>query len=239
MVKLIICDDEAYILRQTEQYLQQIAKELSLELAIKTFFSGEALLTAFSDNQEDTTIIILDVEMPGLDGLEIAKGLRESYGYKGVIVFLTNHERQLLTSEEIGKSLLLKKSGDYYGFEQLMKPVISKVARDTCEFEFKLEGGAVSVKVQDILMLKTQRFLREQRIYLKTKTQEYVLHESWDQVKQLVLEEPFCQINQHLIVNLNKVVMLTDNHLLLEGDTKVKLHRKDKKALQERLFQVS
>lgn len=238
MINIIVCDDEEHILQQTKQYLQQVAEELSLELFIDIFLSGEEMLASY---QPDTSsLIILDIEMEGLDGLATAKLLREQQGYSGPIIFLTNHERQLLTSEEKCEHLVLEKSVDYSGFAQQLKPILRKLAQDQLAFRFEtVEGEELSILAQDILAFQTKRFQRERTVELKMKDRECTLKASLDQVEEQVAESSFYRMNQYQLVNLKHVLTMGENYLLLTDKTKLKLHRKDKKALQDQLFQVN
>ncbi|MBO1306460.1 response regulator [Enterococcus sp. 669A] len=237
MIKLIICDDEEHIIQQAKQYLLQVAKELSLELTIDTFLSGEDLLASYQPNS--SSLIILDIEMKGLDGLATAKRLREQQGYRGLIIFLTNHERQLLTSEERCENLVLEKSAEYSTFAQQLKPILQKLAQDQQEFSFvTVEGAEITVLAQTILAFYTKRFQRGQTVHLKMTDRECTVKASLDQVEEQVAGSTFYRMNPYQLVNLKHVLTLGENYLLLTDQTKLKLQRKEKKALQDQLFQV-
>lgn len=237
MINILVCDDEKHSTQQTTEYLQQLAAGLSLEITVETVSSGEELLTAYQ--QKSSSLIILDIEMDGLDGLEAAKSLNEELSYTGPIVFLTNHERQLLTSQERGHGYLLEKPVDYPVFVQLLEPILKRLAQDRQRFYFQtVEEEEHSLLAKDILFVQSKRFLREQGVLLKTQEQEYVLADSIDQIQQQLAGDSFYRINQQLLVNLDKVLMLENHYLQLTGDIKVKLHRRDKKAVQEQLFQL-
>lgn len=237
MIKLIICDDEDHIIQQAKQYLLQVAKELSLELTIDTFLSGEDLLASYQ--QATSSLIILDIEMKGLDGIATAKLLREQQGYGGPIIFLTNHEKQLLTSEERCENLVLEKSAGYSAFAQQLKPILMKLSQDQQAFQFEtVEGAKLFVVAQDILAFQTKRFQRGQTVCLKMKERECTVKASLDQVEEQVAGNSFYRINKYQLVNLKHVLTLGENYLLLTDQTKLKLQRKEKKALQDQLFQM-
>lgn len=237
MINMIVCDDEEQITQQTNHYLTQVANELALELSINTFLSGEELLA--SDQSDTSSLIMLDIEMQGLDGLTTAKLLREQQSYSGPIIFLTNHERQLLTTEEKSENLILEKVMDYPAFAQQLKPILKKLAQEQQAFHFETAvGEELSISAQEIIAFQTKRFQRERTVQLKMKDREVVLKASLDQIEKQVTENTFYRINQYQLVNLKHVLTLGENHLLLTDQTKLKLNRKEKKALQDQLFQV-
>lgn len=236
MINILVCDDEQPIIEQTTAYLKQVTEKLSLDMTIATFLSGQELLAAYQ--KRGGSLILLDIEMTGLDGLAIAKRLTEDYSYTGPIIFLTNHEKQFLTNAERGTSHLLEKPVDYAAFEQLLTPLLKKIAWENQIIQCQtLEGCNLSLSVKDILLIQARRSYRSQGVLLKTPEQEYVLAASLDQLEQQLAGNSFCRINQQL-VNLNKVIKLDDYGLLLSDGVKLKLHRKDKKTVQEQLFQL-
>jgi two-component system response regulator AlgR len=69
--------------------------------------SGEAALSAAALVAPD--VIVLDISMPGLDGIEVAKRLRSS-GSRAVIVFLSAEDHLLGPALQAGGSAYVSKS---------------------------------------------------------------------------------------------------------------------------------
>ena len=85
-MRIAICDDENMQLYMTKTSLETAYK--SLDLVVDTYNSGVGLLNAVDDVHYD--LIILDIEMPGQNGIDTAKKLRKIED-KTAIVFLTSH----------------------------------------------------------------------------------------------------------------------------------------------------
>ena len=81
-VKVFLVDDEPGMLRALQRLLQ------AEKLLVETFGSASEFLEHLSD--DDVGCIVLDVAMPGLDGLELQRRLAE-IGTRLPIVFLTGH----------------------------------------------------------------------------------------------------------------------------------------------------
>lgn len=56
---------------------------------ITEFDSGKALLDAIGQNPD---VVLLDVEMPGLNGIDTCRALRESAGWNGHVIFVSAHD---------------------------------------------------------------------------------------------------------------------------------------------------
>ena len=81
-VKVFLVDDEPAMLRALRRLLE------AEKLVVQTFKSASEFLESLSD--DDVGCIVLDVDMPGLDGLELQRRLVE-IGRQRPIVFLTGH----------------------------------------------------------------------------------------------------------------------------------------------------
>ena len=82
-VRVLVADDHAAVLRS-------IVRLLSTDFDIVgTVADGKALLEAVKTTKPD--VLVLDIAMPLITGIEAAQILRER-GYKGKIIFLTVHD---------------------------------------------------------------------------------------------------------------------------------------------------
>lgn len=97
MTNIYLCDDNDLLLNRYKQKIIDLAATHSIEHCITTFRSGEQLLFHLSENPNDADIIYLDILMGKMNGLEVAKKLREK-GFYGEIVFLTSSEEFVFDS---------------------------------------------------------------------------------------------------------------------------------------------
>lgn len=103
-MKLLFIDDE-------QTFLKYLAKRLFLDgFTVKTTFSGEEGVEAAA--KEDFDVAVVDLQMPGIDGIEVQKRLKELQPNLPCIV-LTGH----------GSVENALASGKYNAFKFLSKPV--------------------------------------------------------------------------------------------------------------------
>ena len=103
-MKLLFIDDE-------QTFLKYLAKRLVLDgFTVKTTFSGEEGVEAAS--KEDFDVAVVDLQMPGIDGIEVQKRLKDLQPMLPCIV-LTGH----------GSVENALESGKYNAFKFLSKPV--------------------------------------------------------------------------------------------------------------------
>ena len=92
-MKIAICDDEEQIREVLKEKISKYCFTNNIELNLQTFENGEEFLQ--SDFQ-DIEVLFLDVDMPGIDGLETAKAIREK-NQDMLIIFLTAYRALKLT----------------------------------------------------------------------------------------------------------------------------------------------
>lgn len=97
MTTIYLCDDNEILLNRYRNQIAELAAKHSLEYCITTFSSGEQLLFDLNDNINKADIIYLDILMGQLNGLDVARQLREN-GYSGEIIFLTSSEEFVFDS---------------------------------------------------------------------------------------------------------------------------------------------
>ena len=90
-IKVAICDDKAAD-RFLLYNLCRLAKDSEeIEIQVKQYETGNDLLFDLHDSRLLNTIdiMLLDINMPGKNGIEVAEEL-QSLGYQGAIIFFTN-----------------------------------------------------------------------------------------------------------------------------------------------------
>jgi DNA-binding response OmpR family regulator len=104
-LKVLLVDDE-------QEFVQTLADRLVLrDLQTSTAHNGQEALSAVKENEPD--VIVLDLKMPGLHGIDVLKRLKDAYPNVEVII-LTGHGSP--QDEEAARSLgafdYLKKPAD-------------------------------------------------------------------------------------------------------------------------------
>ena len=133
-IKVLLVDDEQTL---TEFLAKRLLKE---GFMVKATFSGEEAIEAVSDSDYDVAVV--DLKMPGMDGVETQKGLKKIQKYLQCIV-LTGYgsiESALESGQENAFNFLLKPI-DYENLvENIRKAYDRKVELQTEAFQREMEG---------------------------------------------------------------------------------------------------
>lgn len=87
MLNIAVCDDESIEIDYLTQLTRQWASLTETAVNISGFASAEAFLFEYEENK-GFDILLLDIQMNAMDGIELAEKIRETDGGMQ-IVFLT------------------------------------------------------------------------------------------------------------------------------------------------------
>ena len=94
-IKIALCDDDAKALPVIAGAAESAFQEKGIYTDIQRFTSGKALLQAME--QTRFQIILLDIEMPGMDGIAVGKKVR-AQGNDTQIVYVSEADSRVFES---------------------------------------------------------------------------------------------------------------------------------------------
>ncbi len=222
-LNIAVCDDEPIICEGIRKKILEIKTDYQVDI----YNTGAEIVSA--DKRYD--LIFLDIEMPGKDGMIIAKELREK-GYKGNIVFLTSH------TEFMPEAFKVR------AFRFLEKPVKTGELEETlseAEKEFvnnkKLivadSGAHIIINISDILYVEGKKndtiiHMTDGSIETK-KTMKYWLTE--------LGEGQFCQVHKSYLVSLRYIKeVYTDRVTMQYIDDEIPVSRRNATLVKKVFF---
>ena len=140
-MRIAICDDEEKV---REILLRKVGTAFP-EDTIDTFSSGEELLKA----SEVPDILLLDIKMPGISGMDVAKALRERTD-KTVIIFITGEEQYVFDSFDVQAFHYLVKPFSDQKLEEVLnkaKELITKEKRQPEKKYVMVNSGGSHIRI--------------------------------------------------------------------------------------------
>ena len=89
MIHVALCDGDPHFLKQLRQATAQWFTERQIIFSAIEFSSAKHLLDSVKETSYD--VFFLDIEMPEVDGMQLAKLIRETLP-DSIIIFLTSHD---------------------------------------------------------------------------------------------------------------------------------------------------
>lgn len=124
-MKIAICDDSNIILEYMSEKIKDIFREKKCNVSIEKFNNGKDLIKNLTNEFFD--VIFLDIDMPNLNGFDIAKKIQSS-AISSNIIFISNLEGSVYESLKFRPFRFIRKSHFdkeiYSAIEDLMKTLI-------------------------------------------------------------------------------------------------------------------
>lgn len=151
MKNIVICDDDPLFCSQLSAYLCKPENMCGENVTIQRFSSGEELL-AYPDLHAD--IIILDIQMAQLDGIETARQLRqrkESF----LLIFVTSLNGYELNGYDVHAFGFLKKPLQKAKLHKLMQDALERLAEERGKIiELKRGMETDYINIREILYIE-------------------------------------------------------------------------------------
>ncbi len=203
MLKIFIVDDEAPARERPKELLGDIAGELPTEVVGEARHGLEALEHFPASGAQ---VLLLDIQMPGMDGLELARHLA-SLEAPPAFVFVTAHDRHAVDAFELNAldyllkpvrserlaAALRKASG---APREQLADALRKAAGRAREYLSIVERNRISlVPVRDILFLRAE----QKYVTLRTQEREYLIEDALVALEK-EFGERFVRIHRNCLV---------------------------------------
>ena len=149
MLKIAICDDSPYDVEILESAFDQLGNK---RVEYDIYFSADELLTHIKENGDSYQMYILDIEMPGKNGLELAREIRKE-GSRALIVFLTNYMYYVMDVFEVFTFDFVIKPISVDKLESVIEKAMKYLDLLKQKFVFKYRKNQFSVNYDDILYI--------------------------------------------------------------------------------------
>lgn len=129
-----LADDD----QDDRELLQEALKGLAyLDFSVTAFRDGRELLQGLSGNPEIPDLIFLDLNMPGINGFECLKNLRENAIFRKVQVAIystSSAEQDMSMAFEMGADVYMKKPDNF----QRLQAMLDNLLRSGSKVPMKL-----------------------------------------------------------------------------------------------------
>ena len=125
MLHFIICDDDASFSQRLREYIDTFCSGENRQYSLLSFSSGNALI---ENIPKEADIILMDIQMPGCNGIDTAKELRKTFP-DACLIFITNLPQYALKSYEARPFGFLTKPLSYDRFSQEIQTAVSRLDR--------------------------------------------------------------------------------------------------------------
>ncbi len=219
MLKIAICEDEVKQQEILEQYIDKILTEITKDYEILTFTSGEELLENYPENVD---IFLLDIKMDKLNGMEIAKKIREIDKKEVEIIFTTSLVKYIQDGYEVRAYRYLLKP---IKFDDLKKHLTSCIK----EINEKKENYIVVNGKNDVYKINISHItyieIQNKDMTIHTIDKDYNIKMSIDKIEKELSRYNFFRCHKSFLVNISYIENIKQYIAILENKDEVPISR--------------
>lgn len=232
MLRIGICDDSREFLLQVQQLLDNWDSRPE-HTAVEAFEDGDALIAAHQ--KTPFNMILLDVVMPLLNGIDAAKELRETD--KGVkIVFLTSSAEYAVDSYAVKASNYLLKPLDPGKFYACMEELTAQIQSVSKSIVVKGIHATHRVALADISYIEAQG---KHIIFSRRENPDIVsLEPLYFYENRLLIEDGFYKCHRSYIVNIHHIDSYSHKEIVMRSGYRVPISRSCQKEFEAVYFRT-
>lgn len=212
-----ICDDSMIDAEFVENILHQWAVERGIETESKRFISADAFLFYYAEDK-NFDLLLLDVEMPGTDGVTLAKTVRQE-NEAVQIVFITGYSDYIAEGYDVAALHYLMKPVSREKLFAVLDRAWEKHRRNARCLNLELSGELVRLPLYEV------RYLDVHQNYVTVHArQDYTVKRTLAEF-EAQLDESFFRVGRGMILNLKQIRRVTKKEVVLADGTALPLPR--------------
>ena len=216
-MKIAICDDEAQIRELLKETIEKYCFINNIELNLQTFESGEDFI---KQDFQDFNVIFLDVDMPGMDGLETAKAIRDK-NQEMLIIFLTAYSEFVFESFKVDAFRYLVKPVPDQEMMETLDAIRDKLCAPEDNLSFQFQNEMYSIRYSDIIYIEGMR----DKLWIYCKDTTYRWRGTLKNLNEMLQDKGFFQVHRSYIINMNKIQKYNSQTVVMESGYRVPISK--------------
>lgn len=232
---IAICDDCEFDALLARDIIKKSLKDIHVAANIVCYNCAEDVKSKLFEHKESLDILILDIDMPEVSGMELAEELRTN-NMNLIIIFLTNHEEFVFKAIEFQPFRYIRKirieAEMPLAILSAVKVIESK--RDK-QIILNTDDGEMKVMLSEIMYFETEK--RKIAVHLQNGKKLFV-NKKISEVQKMVNKENFIMIHRCCVVNADYIRNISDSIVILDNNEKLIVSRPRYKTVKQQLLKV-
>lgn len=210
MLNIAIVEDEASYTEQLTRYLDRYAGQTGESFHITTYSDGDEIVEHYQCNFD---IILMDVQMPFLDGMSAAEAIRKCDA-EVIILFITNMAQYAIRGYAVDALDYLLKPVSYFAFSQRLDRAIQRLRRRSSRsLMIPIRGGTQKIELSQLYYVESQRHA----LLFHTASGVHTSSGTMQELEEKLVPQHFYRISKGYLINLEHVSAVQDGCAVVHG----------------------
>ena len=229
-MRIVICDDNPIERNSLLDVTTDISNSEGYDTEFEVFENAKQMLFEVEDKLELIDIMLLDINMPGINGMEAASKLR-SNGYIGEIVFSTVSKNHMLGAFDVRAfNYIVKGETDSAKTVKIIKDVLEIASEKSKEYMlFTGIGEYRNIAINDIKYFEVRGKIIT--VYYGSKSFEFI--STIGKLENLLFTKGFLRVHRSFLVSLQYIKTFTYEEITLLDRTVISVGRKYYSGLKD------
>lgn len=214
-----ICDDEQNYRKVTRDEVLRIGKAMGCHMDIREYTNGNKLLEEVKTQQID--VVLLDIDMPDLSGMEIANELMKQFTFLNII-FVTNKEELVFQSLRYRPLRFVRKSKMVEELEEALMAAKEKLESETFVVAFGKDKTKGTYKIRDIWYMESDMHY----IIIHTTQGKEKVRGKISECEKCLKDYGFIRTHVGYLVNVRYIAFFESDRVVLDNGESVPVSRR-------------
>lgn len=223
-MKIAICDDDRPLRKDLRRLIEIQLDLMGFVYEIEEYESGTSLLEHMDEQEPD--ILFLDIEMPGIGGMDTARSLRR-LEKRMLIIFVTAYPDFVFQGYEVHAFHYILKPYEKTKLKEVLESAVKELsAQEELFYTIQQKSGTLRLSLREISYFKSEK----RTVCAVRKSGEQIsFYEKLDHI-EAELPDFFQRIHNRYLVNLHYISKLESTSCIC-GEEKLPVSRTYRQAL--------
>lgn len=232
ILKIGICDDDRTIIKQLKEYLEYYSFAYNIDFETRSFTHAKDLLSCYHSTG-NFHILFLDVEMPDINGIELASRIRQIPDPNVKIVFISSYPEYMKQSFQVHAYEYLTKPLERDIFKKEMNRMVTDIIEQmSAKLILTVDGQKELIFLDELLYIKCTAS--------KSKRLDFVLddrvihsHGTIADYEKMLAGSGFICPSRSYLIHLKFVQYIRKDELVLTNNHVIPISRRKEKAIRD------
>ncbi len=208
-MRIAICDDERTYIEKIKNDINSL-KTHENEFEFSEFESGEAFISGFSKDKYD--LIILDIEMKDLNGLQTAEFLRQ-IDKNVILIFMTSYDKFVYQGYEVNAFRYILKNQPEPVYIKQLSDTIQEYYRNKKYIKVVDDDIEKELLTVDILYIEVY----SHQVVIHTFNKEYYQRGKLSDYEKMLVECLFVRSDKSVLINITNIDYIKKNQVYMKN----------------------